>query len=50
MTILQIEVEDARPVAVQCDDHHLIAPMGASSERRFGGIRVFCPLRRIGEP
>ena len=23
MTTLQIEVEDARPVAAQCDDHHL---------------------------
>ena len=23
MTILQIEVEDARPVAAKCDDHHL---------------------------
>jgi hypothetical protein len=23
MTILQIEVEDARPVAAQCDDSHL---------------------------
>jgi hypothetical protein len=27
MTILQIEVEDARPVAVQCDDHHLIVTL-----------------------
>lgn len=27
MTILQIEVEDARPVAAQCDDSHLIATL-----------------------
>ena len=27
MTILQIEVEDARPVAAQCDDRHLIVTL-----------------------
>jgi len=27
MTILQIEVKDARPVAVQCDDHHLFVTL-----------------------
>jgi hypothetical protein len=27
MTILQIEVDDARPVAAQCDDSHLIVTL-----------------------
>ena len=27
MTILQIDVEDARPVAAQCDDRHLIVTL-----------------------
>ena len=42
MTILQIEVEDARPVAARCDDRHLSVTLadGRFFRRRFGGIRV----------